>query len=748
MTTFHTDRKYIENKYHNTEEPFNPYARMTYHGCNYDESTGKTDEEILQGLQALREELSTLPHPIAKARAVKYVLENTRIYVNEHDYFVGLYSVNRLANRVTVGVWSGEVKNISEKLRKTYDTMSDMRGSGAVDIFMDFDHVIPDWESILSLGFVGLKERANGCKESLEKEGKLTEEGRALFEGIDILYTAILALIDRTYAYAQTQTHAKAEKIVRCLRHLREGAPQDIYEAMQTCYLYFMLSECFDSYQVRSLGNGLDNSLFPFYEADLRTGRYTREEIKELLAYFLFQWSAIGNYWGQPLYLGGTNKDGSTRYNDLSRDILEIYDELGIYNPKVQLKLNTNTPEDILYKSLNMVRRNRGTFVYCCEPAMMQAVMSYGASLDEAYDMDIRGCYETGVRKNEVCTGTGYVNALKPVEYVFSNGYEPRLQKRFGLPTGELSTLKTFEDFYAAVLKQWEYLIELTVECSRDFEKYLSYVNPSLMYSSTIENSLKQGKDAYQNGVKFNNSSVLNCGMASLVDAVMAVKELVYEKKLTSLEGLKGALDADWVGYEDLRAAARHSSKKYGNGERETDEYALAMATFFADRVNGRRNARGGVYKAIMHSAMQFVWQGEKTPATPDGRKAGEEISKNASPSVGMDRQGVTALIRSACKLRPTNYPESFCLDVMLHPSAVRGEEGLVAMKGLLYTYMKEGGMSIQLNVFDSQTLRDAQLHPEKYENLQVRVCGWNVLWNHLSKKEQEAYIRRAEEIR
>ena len=145
---------------------------------------------------------------------------------------------------------------------------------------------------------------------------------------------------------------------------------------------------------------------------------------------------------------------------------------------------------------------------------------------------------------------------------------------------------------------------------------------------------------------------------------------------------------------------------------------------------------------------MQFIWEGAKTSATPDGRRAGEELSKNASPSVGADKNGVTALISSALKLKPYAFSESFCLDVMLHPSATEGEDGLQIMRALLFAYLRGGGMAIQFNVFNAAMLRDAQKHPEKYRNLQVRVCGWNVLWNHLSTAEQNAYIRRAENVR
>lgn len=743
---FNTDREFIENKYHKTNENFDPFERMAYHGYDFDKSTGLEDEEINDGLAKLYEKTRGLPHPVAKAHAVKYVLENTKIDINEHDYFVGFWSVNRLANCVTSNKWNEEVfDNILPELK---EKMHDMNESGAITIWPDFDHVVPDWDSILGLGFPGLKKRAEEYKELHRKNNTLTPEREAFFDGIIIEYTAIIDLIDRLYNYALTKSHAKAAKIAECLCHIRDGAPQNTYEAMQVMYIYFMISECFDSYQVRSLGNGLDNTLYSFYKNDLKNGTYTKEEIRELFRYFLFQWSAIGNYWGQPFYMGGTNTDGSTKYNELSYDILDVYDELGIYNPKIQVKINENTPDKLLFKVIDMIRRGHSCFVFCCEPGMIKAVMKYGATYDEALNMDIRGCHETGVRANEVSTGTGYVNALKAVEYVFSNGFDSRTDKQFGLKTGELKDLKTFDDFYSAVLKQWESLIEMTIDVSLQYEKYLSFINPSNMYSATIEGALKKGCDAYQNGVKFNNSAILNCGFASLVDAVMAVKEFVYDKKSVTLEILAKALAANWNGFEDLHTQIVKSPHKYGNDDEETNRYTEAMSSYFMSKVNNRPNARGGVYKAQMHSALQFVLQGKKTGATPDGRYAGDEISKNGSPSVGMDREGVTALIKSALKARPYTYCESFCLDVMLHPSAVNGDDGLEIMKSLLFMYMKNGGQSIQFNVFNADTLRDAQKHPDKYKNLQVRVCGWNVLWNNLSKDEQEAYIKRAENIK
>lgn len=739
------DRTYLENKYHRTDEPFDPYRRMHYHGYEYDPVTGLDDEGIAAGLSALEPTLEAMTHTIAKARAVEYVLDHTRIDVNEHDWFVGFYSWNRAIGKVTVRKWEKQMyEELVPEVKEFQNTVS---ATGAVSIWMDFDHVVPDWDSLLTLGFSGIRERARKYRREREEKQGLTDEERDYFDGIEIQYTAILRILDRLYRYALTQDHAKAPKIATCLLHLRDGAPTDTYEALQLIYVYFMISESVDCFQVRSLGNGLDSTLRPFWERDLAVGTYTHDELCELLGYFFMQWSAIGNYWGQPFYMGGTAADGSTLYNALSYDILHVYRALGIYNPKIQFKVNTNTPRELLDYAFDMVRRNEGNLVFCCEPGMMKAIMSYGATYEEARTYDIRGCYETGVRANEVSTGTTYINMLKPVLYALNDGVDERKGVQVGVHTGDAAEFDTFEKFYEAVLAQTSHLVESSIDAVNRMEKYIDFVNPSSMYSATIKHSLERAVDGYSRGVKYNNSTVLCCGFGSFVDAIMAVKWLVYDKKMTSITELRNALAANWEGYESLHRAALSCPHKYGNGDEETDRYAEALAYWFAIKAENRPNARGGVYKVDMHSAMQFVWQGEKTGATPDGRRAGEEISKNASPSVGMDKNGVTALIGSAVKLKPYLFTEAFCLDLMLHPSAVSGEEGLVVLRALLDTYMKNGGQSLQFNIFDTAMLRDAQAHPEKYRNLQVRVCGWNVLWNNLSRAEQDAYIKRAENI-
>ena len=744
--SFNEDRKFIERKYHDPEKPFNPYNRLAYHGWEADETTGLSVEEIKERLIKISEKYSGLSHEIRKARAVEYVLDNTRIDISDKDYFPLIYTWGREIDSMTINKWKTDVfNNVVPEIKPVFDLFNE---SGASAMWPDFDHVVPDWDSVLNLGFVGLKKRAEDYRIKLiEKQKKLTESQIAFFDGIDIEYAAIIRLICRFYELSVKRKGIKSQIVSKSFKTLSEGAPKNFFDALMTIYLYFMISESIDHYQVRSLGNGLDNTLFRFYKKDLENKTFTKDEIKEFLAYFLMQWSAIGNYWGQPFYLGGTDKDGNTKINDLSHDIIDVYSELGIYNPKIQIKYSDKLPVDFLNKILTGIRQNVGSYVFCCEKGMIKAIMNYGATYDEAREYDIRGCYETGVKANEVSTCGAYINALKAIEYVFSNGYDKRIEKQVSIKTGDVSEFKTFDDFYSAFFKQLSYIIETSLSIVNEFEKYLGYMNPSSMYSATIVGSLQKGTDAYQSGVKFNNSAELCCGFASAVDSVHAVKELVFDKKIATMSELKNALDNNWKGYEKLQLKAKNLTHKYGNGDKVADDVSEAIAKYFALKVDNRPNARGGVHKATIHTAMQFLWQGQKTMATPDGRNDGEEMSKNASPSIGMDRNGATALISSALRLEPSLFMESFCVDVMLHPSAVQGDDGLVAMKGLLDVYYENDGQSMQFNVFNADMLRDAQVHPEKYQNLQVRVCGWNVLWNNLSRTEQDAYILRAENL-
>jgi len=738
------DLYFIDHKYHLPEAPFDPFKRYMYHGYDYDPSTGLDDAQMRAALDQLFGQIKDQPRPLIKAKCFAFVLEHMRIDVNEHDYFVGFYNWGR-PTRFIQQMWKEQAMPPDNELSVL---LSDLSKSGSLMSWPDFDHVIPDWDALMRLGFPGMLERIRLYQTRHEAEGWQDEWQKAFFEGMVIEFEAILGLLDRMIAYAEAHPGEKTPVTLACLRNLRSGAPKTTYDALQAIFLFFMLCEHVDNYQTRSLGNGLDQTLYPFWKGDLDAGRFDQTQLETFLAYFLYQYASIANYWGHPLYLGGTDEQGNTKVNEVSYAVLRVHEALGIYNPKIQIKVNLNTPVDFLNMAFRRIRHGDGSFVFCCEPGHIKAIRGYGTTEKEAQAFEVSGCYETRIKGVESVPVVGHVNAIKAVLLALNDGFDPVTKKYIGLRTGPISNFDSFEKLHEAFVAQWDHLTECAIRIGNElYDPNLAKINPSLMYTATNELSMEKGLDGYAYGCKYNNSSLANCGFADAVDGMMAIKELVFDNQTVTLTQYKEALDQNWAGFERLRLKASNCRHKYGNNDPQADAYAAQLASRFANLVNGRPNGRGGVYKAFMHSARQFINHGKILGATPGGRLAGQELSKNASPCPGMDRNGVTALIKSAVALKPTQWHESFCLDVMLHPSAVEGEEGLDVMRALLNTYLKNDGMSIQFNVFSTDTLRDAQANPEKYRNLQVRVCGWNVLWNNMCKEEQDAYILRAENI-
>ena len=743
--TLLSDREVIENKYHKLDEEYDFFNRMAYHGYDYDESTGLSDEELKEKLSDYAATLyDNFSRPVIKAKLFEFVLDNTRIDVNEHDYFIGLYSWGRTISPHTVFKWRDE---LNKKYSDERQLLDDYGNAGICYGWLDYDHTVPDWDSLCALGFKGILNRLEASFEKHKNEGTLTEKKEEFYKGAKIEYLAIIRFIDRLYEYSLTKSFEKAPVISECLKNLRDGAPKTTYDVLQLIYIYFMLSESIDHYQVRSLGYGLDSTLLPYFKNDVESGRFSKEEIAEFIGYFLMQWSSIANYWGQPFYLAGRTAYKKTLVNELSYMILDVYDKLGIFNPKIQIKVNNDTPKDFVLKALEMIRHGNTSIVFTSDDAITKALMSRGATYEEACDSVMSGCYEYKVKNKGIGISCIYFNALKPVSMVIDSGFDRVTGKQLSLKTKDVSEISSFEEFYSLYLEHLKHLYLNYIGALRPQEAQIQTINPSLMFSCTINECVETLTDALDNGIENISGGTLSA-LGSAIDALMAVKELVFDKKLLTLPELKKALDNNWEGHEKYRLIAQNSKLKYGNGNEAADLYAPAIIKALVSCSSSLTNGHGQPYKGLeLHSARAFVIHGKATKATPDGRFAGEETSKNASPAPGSDKSGITALIKSVTTIDTVLCTVGACLDAMLHPSAVQGEDGLEALYSVLYTYINKGGHSIHFNIFSPELLKDAQAHPENYKNLQVRVCGWNILWNDMAKEEQDAYIKRAEGI-
>ncbi len=669
---------------------------------------------------------------VTKAKCFAAQVVRQSIDVSPFDWFPAIAVWDRWSRPISAVIWehADEVnaRTLPEWVRKEWEAGN---ADGIWTMWQDFDHSVPDWRVIMMLGFTGMNARLE----------KYAVKGDPFYEGLRITMDAMFAGIDRFIEQGRRNLAAnpesvRLEKEIACLERLRNGPPQTAYDVMMFIWLYFFWSEHIDGIQARSLTE-LDVFLTPFYDADIAAGRTTESEFREQLKHFLWQWGSIANYWNQPVGLGGTRKDGTTEFNHVSKIILDVMDECALTTPKFLAKTAPNTPDWAWDKMLDMARRHRSIAFIGEEPAARALKKWHGANDEDCRTMVLRGCYEFDLRDSVNRTGCGYVNILKPVEKMLAEEAH-----------SENMDYQDFNSFKEEYLRRLAATTSRCREIALQFEKPLAEINPAGCMTLSTEHALKTRKDGFANGCpRGNNTGILSAGFGTSVDALLAVKEIVFEKKEMSLAELGKVMLDNWKGHETLRLRMLRSKRKWGNNDPEANALGAEIIDCFASQLNGKPNSRGGVFLAVGHSARQFLLLGSKTGATPDGRRAGEEMSKNVSPTMGADTEGATALVNTLASSDVTKLPGDYPLDMMLHPSVCHGEKGLKAMRSLVEVFHKNGGSVIQFTVFSAEELKDAQLHPEKYENLQVRVCGWNVRWNDLCKAEQDAYIRRAENI-
>ena len=742
------------------------YLRRKFRQDVTDKTTGLSQKELLGRLEtiAANGKASGESWRVTKARLFAAGVLEQSIDVSPLDWFPAIAVWDRLSLPIWKVTKKDRAREVNAKMLPEWVTKAWYAGNAEGDwnMWQDFDHSVPDWRVIMKLGFPGMKERLE----------KYAVKGDPFYEGLEVAMDAMLTGIDRFItqgrrrgaetrrkesnlcdsASLRENNPTRLEKEVACLERLRNGRPETAYDAMMFIWLYFFWSEHLDGIQCRSLTE-LDVFLTPYYDGDIAAGRTTEAEFREQVKHFLWQWGSVANYWNQPVGFGGMRADGTSEFNHVSKIILEVMDECALTTPKFLVKIAPNTPDWAFDKMLDMARRHRSISFIGEEPAARAMRKWMGATDEDCRHMVVRGCYEFDLADSCNRTGLGHVNFVKPVEKmleecrVWSGGVE---SGGVDSPTHPLthSQLTTFNSFKDEYLRR---LAETTTRCRElafEMEKVLSEVNPANLMTLSTEHALRTRRDGFANGCpRGNNTAVLSVGLGTAVDALLAVKEIVYENREMSLAELGKIMAKNWEGHEPLRLRMLRSKRKWGNNDPEANALGAEAIQVYADCLNGRPNSRGGVFLASGHCARQYIVLGAKTGATPDGRKAGDEISKNMSPTMGVDTEGATALVNTLAASDVTKLPADYPLDMMLHPSVCSGEKGLQVMKTLVRQFHRNGGSVIQFTVFSAEELRDAQAHPEKYENLQVRVCGWNVRWNDLSKAEQDAYISRAENV-
>jgi pyruvate-formate lyase len=664
-----------------------------YIDVKFDPSSGLSPEKIASEFEEHRKEYPEETHIMTKAWLFHLLCTKGRIAVDAEDYFVDKLEHNnimlKLRGETHLRLYNMEFQGEPTEVPGLYNTR------------LDVSHICPNWVELFKHGLVGLRDRA------AQKEG-------VFYQAIVKVYDGAIELVKRWNAHCPNPS----------LAVLAKGPPQTFREAMQLACIYHELLEM-DGEPIRSMG-GFDQIYYDFYRNDIDSGRLSRDEAKELIKFFWMKFRAKtqGKEFGKNFLFGPIA-------NELSFLSFEVYREMNVGDPKLSLRLSKDTSPEFLETVIKCIQDGMTSVVILNDEKWIDTLIRYGKTPEDAQNYVPIGCYEPAVMGEELnCPNAVNFNLAKGIELVMR----------------DIRDNASFEEIYQAYFQLVEPEIDNAIALAKRFEKRWNEINPAPFLSGLMTSCLEKGCDISEAGAKYNTTGFICIGIGSVADSLAAIEQLVYKDKICSLAELKKALLADWQGYEMLRLTARNRVPKWGNNKNQVDHFAVEVADRVAKYINKNKNYRGGYFTAALYSINYSNGFGSFTGALPDGRKAGEPVSRNTGAMTAMDRNGVTALINSLTKIDLTQFPSATILDVMFHPTAVSGNKGIQTITAIIRSLFEQGGMAVHFNIFDANVLRDAQKHPEKYSNLQVRVCGWNVRFTDLELKEQELFIASAEE--
>ena len=625
-------------------------------------------------------------------------------------------------------------------------------------------HITVDYERVLHKGFLGLKAEAEAELENINYEDPGCLKKVYLLQAMSRSCDAAILFANRYAQEAEQQARAESdplrkaelEKIAEICRRVPVHPARTFYEALQSFYfIHLILNLETNSY---AIGPGrFDQYLYPYYQADIESGKLTRKQAWELLACLWIKLNELtvvkeggtakaSNTYNdfQNLNLAGQTADGRDATNDLSYLCLEVTGELRLPQPQVSVLISEKTPDRFLAKACEVVSLGFGIPAIFNEDEKTQALLHKGKTLEDARRGCINGCVEIVVQGKDMMASSGYFNLPKSLELALNAGVNPLTGTQLGPKTESIDELTTFDKFLDAVREQIAYGVELKMIYDGIAKQAYAEFCPVPFTSLLMDDCLKSGKDYHDGGTHYSSPMMCGVGTGTMADSLATIKKFVYEDKVVSLGELVEALRSDFKGHERLLQMLRNRAPKWGNGDDYVDSLAHDIVEMFADELEKHHNERGVPYAANMIPTTTHIWFGDLTGATPDGRRSQTPQSEGISPVQGMDRQGPTAVIRSMSRLDHARCSGTL-LNMKFHPSALSGDQGLQKFSQLIRTYFKLGGHHMQFNVLSSETLLAAQQHPEEYQDLIVRVAGYSDYFVRLSRELQDEIISRTE---
>lgn len=697
------------------------------------------------------------PHSSQFGGVEPYLAAEDRELIREaYEYFDG-HIVLDLVNETFSQIHPGLLRREIMKTGVLMDSASGPLG-----------YILADYEKGINVGLEAIAAEANKKLSEIVPVYLEEQKKSHFWKSVIITCEAVIAWANRYAALLEEMSEKEAApqrkqellQIAEICRRVPAKPARNFREAIQS-FWFMHTAICIEAFQVAISPGRFALYMYPFYRKDIESGAITDEEVIELLELLFIKLSensmhlteaggllAMPNHIGQNLSIGGVTKDGKDATNELDYLVLEALSRVRMIQPSIVVIWHNKLPERFIKKSLEVARLGLGmpSFVNN-DLIVLRNLERYKCSIEEARDFALVACTQAMPAGKNTGSWETFIGMPKMIEFVMNNGTDPLSGNAVGLETGDPEQFQTYEQFHEAVKAQTEYFTKLGRDIDMASISLQSQFLPCPFVSSLVSDCVERGKNLIEGGARYDGDTTNPVGMIDFANSMAAVRKLVFDDKVISMRQLKDALEADFVGFEDIQHMLINAPK-YGNDDDYVDMMVRDWHNIFYDATNVYTNhldSDQGRPMAVVVSLHRMF--GKSIGALPNGRKKLTTLTDGAvSATPGTDTQGPTALLKSAAKAIDATKYDGTIFNVKFHTSTWENPASLKKIETLIKSFMELDGYHIQFNVFDAETLKDAQQHPDQYRDLVVRVAGYSAFFVQLDPQIQQEIMSRTEQ--
>jgi len=612
---------------------------------------------------------------------------------------------------------------------------------------------VPPFHSIFTRGFKGVRDDVAAAFAKCPADDPLgRKELETAIVGLDTVHELQLkfkAAAEARLAAGVTDARERRdlERIVRCAARCPWEPPNDFFEGLNTLWFVREILGYVDGVCNFSLGRP-DAWLIGFYRADLAAGRLTKDEARRLVDEFLivsdchlddklFLDRPSDQEAEMPLTLGGAATDGSFVWNELTEMFLDAHLKQGLVFPKLHCRISKDAPQAYLEKIGDMLLHDHAVFALFNDDRHIPNFLKHGIPLERARDYVGTGCWDGNV---DTCTDVdcaNYVSVARILEMTIHRN--PEEERRFRVKIDPIDAAKSFEEVEDTLYRNFiRFFRDVLSEYTR-YGRANARIFPHPAYSMCLEGCIERRRDTTDGGAAFRPREVTLAFMANVVDSLCAIRKVCFEDRAATLAEFLAAVRSNWAGEkgERLRLLAL-AAPYWGDNSDASTQLMRRWIDRVADDIDGLRNDQGGPYVLACWIYREFVNWGEKMKATPDGRKAGDRLAQGFAPSEYRCKESAWAVIGALGKLDHSRLYASNA-NLMFEKSAVTP-----AVFAAIFRVVCESGMHLlQPNCASVEDLLDAQVHPERHQDIIIKVCGFSARFVTLSKRWQDEIIAR-----